>query len=64
MSARRCDRHALCIACHDERVELAEANKDLLAALKYIVQWKPGDWSAEKALDMARAAIAKAEGRS
>jgi hypothetical protein len=50
-------------------VETTEANArliaaapDLLAALEYIVAWNPSDWSAEKARDLARAAIAKAKG--
>jgi len=44
---------------------LIAAAPELLEALKYIVAWSPdGDkWNAERARDMARAAIAKAEGQ-
>lgn len=41
---------------------LIAAAPDLLAALEYIVAWKPLDWDAAKARGMARAAIAKAKG--
>ena len=42
---------------------LIAAAPELLAALKYIAEWKPEGWSAERARDLARAAIAKAEGK-
>ena len=41
---------------------LIAAAPDLLAALEYIVGWRPTGWSAETARDMARAALDRARG--
>lgn len=41
---------------------LIAAAPDLLAALEYIIGWKPEAWSSETARDLARAAIDKARG--
>lgn len=45
-------------------VRAVNSHADMLAALEYIVAWNPKTWSAEKARDMAKAAIAKARGQS
>lgn len=39
------------------------ALNNMLEALQYIVAWNSGEWSAGKAQVLARAAIAKAEGK-
>lgn len=43
-----------------DAIDLLKQRDDLLEALRYIVDWNATDWDAEKARDMARAAIAKA----
>ena len=47
----------------EANARLIAAAPDLLAALQYIAGWQPENWNPETARDMARAAIAKAEGR-
>ena len=42
---------------------LREQNAQLLEALKYIMNWTPDKWNPETARDLARAAIAAAEGK-
>ena len=62
---------AITLASGDYRMEpdhtagmLFAAAPSLLAALEYIVGWNPDDWSAEKARDLARKAIAQAKGEA
>ena len=55
---RYCDGAGRCRADYG----LIAAAPDLLAALEYILGWNPVEWSAEKARDVARAAVAKARG--
>lgn len=59
---RDCDRFAPRLPEADANARLIAAAPDLLDALRYIVEWNPDNWSAERARDLARAAIAKAEG--
>ena len=44
--------------------KLIAAAPELLKALKYIVEWKPDNWSPEIGRELARNAITKAEGRA
>jgi len=47
----------------EEIDNLREQNAQLLEALKYIMNWTPDKWNPETARDLARAAIAAAEGK-
>ena len=47
----------------EEIDNLREQNAQLLEALKYIMNWTPAKWNPETARDLARAAIAAAEGK-
>ena len=46
-----------------EIARLNNQNAQLLEALKYIMNWTPDNWNPETARDLARAAIAAAEGK-
>ena len=61
---RSADDSVVCVLhCNGEaNARLIAAAPEMLEALEYIVAWNSGEWSAEKARDMAKSAIAKARG--